>query len=74
MIVQTLSMAFWYNAPLTFQVLEQAAPSSQATIAVFTALYKVLPTLKHDFELRRLIFGLTAIVGTAPSAMPGFVG
>lgn len=73
MIVQTLSMAFWYNAPLTFQILESAAGASQATIAVFSALSKVLPTLKHDFELRRLIFGLTAIISTPVAAMPAFV-
>ncbi len=33
----------------------------------------MLPTLKHDFELRRLIFGLSAIVGTPPGAMPAAI-
>lgn len=73
MIIQTISMAFWYNSGLTFQILEQLSPESTATKTVFIKLMSVLPKLKHDFELRRLIFGLTAIVSTAPQAMPGLV-
>lgn len=37
---------------------------SKATIKVFQKLLQVLPTMKHDFELRRMIFGLTAIIST----------
>jgi hypothetical protein len=66
MIVQCISMCFWYNAALTFQILEQIAPASEGTKVVFIQLMNTLPTLKHDFEFRRLIFGLTAIVSTPP--------
>lgn len=69
MVVQTAAMAFWYNAPLTFQLLE----ASQMTITVFQKLLQVLSIVKKDFELRRLIFGLTAIVATPLQAMPAVV-
>lgn len=32
-----------------------------------------MPTYKYDFELRRVIFGLTAIVKTSPQAIPAIV-
>lgn len=33
----------------------------------------MIPSLKFDFEIRRVIFGLTAIVGTRPEALPMIV-
>ena len=74
MVLQTISMCFWYNSPLTFQVLESHAPSSQSTILVFQKLLQTLPTFKHDFELRRVIFGLSGIISTPPQALPAIVG
>lgn len=71
MIMQTISMCFWYNAPLTFEVLQSALPDGQAVASVFQNLLSILKTVaKHDFEYRRFIFGLTAIVSTAPAQMP----
>ena len=29
--------------------------------------------MKHDFELRRMIFGLTAIISTPPQGLPAIV-
>lgn len=70
MVVQTLAMCFWYNSALTFALLE----GLQALPLVFVSLSQVLPQLKHDFELRRLVFGLTAIVATPAGAVPALIG
>lgn len=69
MIMQTVAMCFWYNAALTFQVLEQAGATQDA----FLKLFHCLPTLKHDFEYRRLIFGLTSILSLSPQQMPTII-
>ncbi len=61
MVMQTLCMCFWYNSPLTFQVIDLQLGQ---TVAVFQRLLQSLPSLKHDFELRRVIFGLGAIIAT----------
>jgi len=59
----------WYNSALTFSILEQ----NQYTVAMFQALLQTIPELKHDFELRRVIFGLTAIICTEPAHLPAIV-
>lgn len=40
---------------------------------MFQALLQTIPELKHDFELRRVIFGLTAIICTEPAHLPAIV-
>ena len=67
MVVYTLSMAFWYNSALTFKILDQQL---NQTTPVLQAILSSLPKMKHDFELRRMIFGLTAIISTPPQALP----
>jgi len=69
MILQTVSMCFWYNSQLTFHVLEQ----SQMTVPFFASLMKKMSSFKRDFELRRIIFGLASIVGTPPHTLPAIV-
>ena len=32
-----------------------------------------MPQLKHDFELRRVIFGLSCVVNTPPQNLPALV-
>lgn len=61
MLLQVLCLSFWYNCALTFSILEQ----NQWTLTVFHRLLIMLPRVHHTFELRRVIFGLTAIVETA---------
>jgi hypothetical protein len=61
MVIQTLCMCFWYNSSLTFQILDLQL---NQTVSVFQRLLQSLPFLKHDFELRRVIFGLGAILAT----------
>ena len=45
---------------------------NQWTVPVFQNLLQILPTLKRDFELRRVIFGITSIIAN-PQALPGIV-
>ena len=62
-------MCFWYNTLLTFSILEQ----NQQTVQMFQSLLQTIPTLKHDFELRRVIFGLTSIISIPHNQLPGIV-
>lgn len=51
-------MMFVYNASATFNLLE----SSGTTLLVFQAWFSFMNDFKKDFEIRRNIFGLCAIV------------
>ena len=62
MLLQAISMCFSYNATLTFQILEQ----QNLTLNVFQAWFVSMNDFKKDFEIRRVIFGLTSIIKTSP--------
>lgn len=62
MVLQTLCMSLWYNSALTFELLKLG----NHVIPFFQKLLELLPGLKHEFELRRVIFGLTAVISTNP--------
>jgi hypothetical protein len=64
-------MCFWYNSGLTIQALEQSQTTIPFFQVVFQASQQKLFTL--DFELRRVIFGLSSIVTTAPQNLPPVV-
>ena len=51
-------MAFAYNASATFAVLDQLGD----TILVFQTWFSFMNDFKKDFEVRRNIFGLCAII------------
>lgn len=51
-------MALWYNPLLTMSYLEEV----QATEGVFKLWIDKLSTFKHEFELRRILFGLSSIL------------
>ena len=40
---------------------------------MFQSLLQTIPELKHEFELRRVIFGLTSIICTDPQNLPAIV-
>lgn len=69
MLLQTISICFWYNSALTFNILEQ----KNATVQVFQLWLGFMSKFKKDFELRRVIFGLTSILVTSPAQMPPIV-
>ena len=61
MILQAFAMCFSYNASMTFHILE----STNMTLSVFQAWFTNMNNFQKDFEIRRVIFGLTAIIKTA---------
>ena len=72
-ILQTLCLCFWYNAPLTFQICD---PNTLVTcnseqqpwvFFIFHRLLQSIPSMYCDFEMRRVLLGLTSIVSQAPS-------
>ena len=60
MILQAISMCFSYNSTLTFQILE----STNNTLNVFQAWFVSMNNFSKDFEIRRVIFGLSSIIKT----------
>jgi hypothetical protein len=74
MVMQVVAMCFWYNGALTFKALHGALPNGEGVASVFQNLLQVLQIVaKHDFEYRRFIFGLTAIVTLSPNLMPELI-
>ena len=69
MTLQAVCMCLWYNSALTFNILEQ----NGWTFPVFHRLLILIPSLTHDFEVRRFIFGLTSVVNTDPQNLPELV-
>jgi len=53
-------MCFHYNARLTFQWLE----AKGQTLDVFQSWFVYMNNFKKDFEIRRIILGLSAIIQT----------
>jgi hypothetical protein len=59
MLMQGLCMCLWYNTGATLMALE----STGHTQNVFQMLIDLLQTsVKHDFEIKRLLLGLTQLV------------
>lgn len=66
MLLQGLSMCFWYNSPATFAALE----ALNATSNVLNFIFQVIQGLKQDFEIQRFHIGLTSLVTTDPASLP----
>lgn len=62
MILQCIALAFYNNAPLTFQILEK----NNMTIPVFQTWLGFMENFKKEFELRRVIFGMISILRCPP--------
>lgn len=60
MVLQAIAMSFTCNATIVFQVLQ----SSGTLGVVMQTWFKFMNDFKKDFELRRNIFGLCAIIKT----------
>lgn len=69
MVVQALCSCMFNNCPLTLHTVEQEGQ----TIAFFTALMGVLPKMKKEFEIRRVLFGLVGIIRTPIEHLPPLV-
>ncbi len=57
------------NCPLALHTIEQEGQ----TIQFFTALVGHIPKFKKEFEIRRVLFGLTAILRTPIEHLPPLV-
>lgn len=69
MILQAIAMMFVYNSQATFSLLE----SSGKTLLVFQNWFSYMNDFKKDFEIRRNIFGLCAIIGSPENCLPALV-
>ena len=69
MILQCISMAFTYHSVLIFQWLEQ----NNQLLPVFQTWFSYMNDFKKDFEIRRIIFGLSAIIKTPEAQLPAIV-
>jgi len=62
-------MMLWYNSQMTFQLIEGA----NATGPIFQRWLSMMSKFKHDFELRRVIFGLAQVIRTPSSSLPAII-
>jgi len=69
MLIQTISMCFWYNTVFTLQILEK----NNWTGPVFQMWFQILPNLKQDFERRRVLFGLCSIINQDFNTLPQLI-
>lgn len=58
MLLQTLAMALYNNNVATMAVME----NEQQTFFVFSNWIQFMPNFKLEFEIRRILFGLLAIL------------
>ena len=68
-MIQALCACMFNNCALTLHTIEQEGQ----TIPFFTALMGVLPKIKREFEIRRVLFGLVGIIRTPIEHLPSLV-
>lgn len=69
MLIQALCSTLFNNCPLALHSID----TEGQTIPFFTALMKFMPKFKKEFEIRRVLFGLTAIMRSAQEHLPPLV-
>jgi hypothetical protein len=71
MVIQSFCLAFYTNSELTFQVLQDKG----ILLPFFQAWVELLKggKVKHDFELRKQLLGLSGIYRTDPVKIPAEV-
>lgn len=69
MILQALTSAFYNNSVATFAIMEQEGQ----TAVYFSSLLNFIGKFSLEFELRRVIFGLSSILRTPAASIPPFV-
>jgi hypothetical protein len=70
-ILQAISMAFTYNSQVTFHWL--TLNQEDRLLPVFSTWFGYIKNFKKDFELRRTLFGLAAIIRTEDHQIPEMV-
>ena len=66
-LIQALASCFHYDSEWTFKVL------GTENLFIFEEWFKIMGTFKKDFELRRNILGLAALLKTPASVIPQIV-
>jgi len=69
MLLQTLAMALYNSNATTLAIIER----EQQTYAVFGSWLMFMDKFKLEFEIRRIIFGLLAILRVPGAQMPSLV-
>ena len=69
MLLQTLAMAFHNSSMATLQIIE----AEQQTYLVFSNWLGFMDQFRLAFEIRRVIFGLLALMKTPGTEMPQLV-
>ena len=59
-------MSLWYDARLTFAFLAE----KKMVEHVFKAWIDILPIFRHSYELKRLVFGFSAILRCSINDIP----
>jgi hypothetical protein len=70
MILQSLCACLFNNCTVALSIIEHEGQ----TIAFFSNLMQFLPKFKREFEIRRVLFGLTTIIRTPFECLPPMVG
>jgi len=58
LIMQAISMCFTYNPAMTFTIIEDKG----WTQGIFETWFDSLSSVKYDFEIKRIVLGLTSII------------
>ena len=69
LLIQAISMWFTYNPALTFSIIEE----KQWTQSIFEIWFDALPKARWDFEIKRMILGLTSIISCTDYQIPDIV-
>ena len=69
MLLQTVAMALNYNSAAVLQIIE----AEGQTFAVFSNWLSFMGNFKLEFEIRRVVFGLLAILKTPANCIPQLV-
>mmetsp|Transcript_42364 Transcript_42364/g.55849 ORF Transcript_42364/g.55849 Transcript_42364/m.55849 type:complete len:774 (-) Transcript_42364:479-2800(-) len=69
MLMQTIAMALFNNNVLTLSIVEQEGQ----TVPLFSTWLTYMPKFKLEFEIRRIVFGLLAILRVPAGQLPPVV-
>lgn len=69
MIIQALCSCLFNNCALALHIIEKEGQ----TVPFFSALLSHMPKFKREFEIRRVLFGLTAIFRTQMDHLPQLI-
>lgn len=69
MVIQALCGCLFNNCTLALQIIEK----EHQTVPFFTALLSFMPNFKREFEIRRILFGLTAIFRSPLDHIPPLI-